>query len=250
MNAEEYARMHQFEDWYWWFVARRRSALQFAVDYRPEGRPLRFLDAGCGTGALMERLSRSGQSEVYGIDVAREALAFSLTRGQERLAQASLTALPFAGDCFDVVTALDVVEHVEEDVKALGEIRRVLRPGGVLLMSVPAYPFLWSSHDTALHHKRRYTGATLTPRLEAAGLTVVKMTYLLAFLFPAIALYRLADRLRGGRRRQPRAHLVSSPRVVNRLLIGLQEAELSVARHVDLPFGVSLFAVARKEVNR
>jgi SAM-dependent methyltransferase len=254
MNPEEYARMHAFEDWYWWFVARRQVALTFARDYRPDGgrdgaswrQPLRVLDAGCGTGALLERLSQDPEEEVYGVDFSREALAFSHQRGQSRLVQGDLTALPFASDCFDMVTALDVVEHVERDVDALREICRVLRPGGVLLMSVPAYPFLWSSHDTALHHKRRYSAGMLAPRLAQAGLAIVKTTYLLAFLFPAIALFRVVDRLRRHERR-PRAHLVSIPPAINRLLIGLQEAELSVARRLSLPFGVSLFCVARKE---
>jgi 2-polyprenyl-3-methyl-5-hydroxy-6-metoxy-1,4-benzoquinol methylase len=245
MNPDEYARMHQFEDWYWWFVARRRAALQFVHDFRPRGRPLRVLDAGCGTGALMTRLAEEAGAEVYGLDLAREALAFTRSRGQPRLVQADLTALPFADDSFDVVTALDVVEHVERDEAALREIRRVLRPEGVLLMSVPAYPFLWSSHDAALHHKRRYTAGSLAPRIKAAGLAAVKMTYLLAFLFPLIALFRLVDRLRA-HRSAPHAHLVPVPRLLNRLLIGLQGAELSLARRLSLPFGVSLFCVARK----
>jgi SAM-dependent methyltransferase len=245
MNPEEYARMHAFEDWYWWFVARRQVALTFARDYRPDGAPLRVLDAGCGTGALLERLSQDPEEEVYGVDFSRDALAFSRQRGQSRLVQGDLTALPFASDSFDLVTALDVVEHVERDVDALREICRVLRPGGVLLVSVPAYPFLWSSHDTALHHKRRYSAGILGPRLKQAGLSIVKMTYLLAFLFPAIALFRVADRLRR-RERRPRAHLVSIPPAINRLLIGLQEAELTVARRMSLPFGVTLFCVARK----
>jgi SAM-dependent methyltransferase len=267
MNPEEYARMHQFEDWYWWFVARRRSALQFVADYglrRPtnDDRPttndqrpttndqapcikLRILDAGCGTGALLDGLNRIPGALVFGADIAREALAFSAGRGHRRLAQTDLTALPFADNSFEIVTALDVVEHVEDDVGALREIARVLRPGGVLLMSVPAYRFLWSSHDVALHHKRRYTTHSMEPRLRKAGLTPVKLTYLLAFLFPAIALYRLADRLRQPRG-EPKAHLVAIPSVINRFLIALQEAELSLARRINLPFGVTLFCVARK----
>jgi 2-polyprenyl-3-methyl-5-hydroxy-6-metoxy-1,4-benzoquinol methylase len=246
MNPEEYARMHQFEDWYWWFVARREAALRFARDFWPRDRPARVLDAGCGTGALMSRLSKEGSSaRIYGMDLAWDALAFSRGRGQRGLVQADLTALPFDTDSFDIVTALDVVEHVEEDRAALAEICRVLRPGGALVMSVPAYPFLWSSHDAALHHKRRYTAGMLAPRIQAAGLTVAKMTYLLAFLFPVVALFRLADRLRPGKR-PARAHLVPVPAVVNRLLIGLQSAELSLARRLALPFGVTLFCVARK----
>jgi SAM-dependent methyltransferase len=248
MNPEEYARMHQFEDWYWWFVARREAALQFARDHRPCDGPARVLDAGCGTGALLSRLGKERNTTVYGIDLAREALAFSRGRGRRGLVQADLTALPFRSDSFDIVTALDVVEHVADDVAALAEIRRVLRPGGVLVMSVPAYPFLWSSHDEALHHRRRYTAGSLAPRLKAAGLATARLTYLLSFLFPVIALFRLADRLRP-RVRPARAHLVPVPTAVNRLLIALQRAELFLARRLTLPFGVSLFCVASKPVS-
>lgn len=246
MNPDEYARMHQFEDWYWWFVARRQAALRFARDFRPAGQSLRVLDAGCGTGGLMARLAQEPGAEVYGLDLSRDALAFTRGRGQPRLVQGDVTALPFADDSFDLVTALDVVEHVEQDEQALAEIRRVLRPGGVLLMSVPAYPFLWSSHDAALHHRRRYTASGLLRRLRAAELTAAKLTYLLTFLFPLIALVRLADRFR--RRRPPRTHLVPLPALINRLLIALQEVELSLARRLSLPFGVSLFCVAQKAV--
>jgi len=196
MNPEEYARMHQFEDWYWWFVARREAALQFVRDFRPGDGPVRILDAGCGTGALLECLARERGTNVYGADLAVEALAFSRGRGRRGLVQADLIALPFRADTFDIVTALDVVEHVEADTAALAEIRRVLKPGGILVMSVPAYAFLWSSHDEALHHKRRYTAGMLAPRLKDAGLVTTRMTYLLSVLFPAIALFRLADRLR------------------------------------------------------
>jgi SAM-dependent methyltransferase len=245
MNPEEYARMHQFEDWYWWFVARREAALEFAREFRPEKGPLRILDAGCGTGALMSLLSAQGNAQVFGMDLVWDALAFSRGRGVRGLVQGDLTALPFRTASFDVVTALDVVEHVEQDVTALTEIGRVLRPGGVLVMSVPAYAFLWSSHDTALHHKRRYTAGMLAPRLKAAGLSTAKMTYLLALLLPVIALFRLVDRLRPGER-PARAHLVPVPPVLNRLLIRLQRAELSLARRFGLPFGVSLFCVAQK----
>jgi ubiquinone/menaquinone biosynthesis C-methylase UbiE len=245
MNTEEYARLHAFEDWYWWFVARRRAALQFAQDYGPHAVPIRVLDAGCGTGSLMEHWRRSPGVEVTGIDLSQEALAYSRLRGQTRLIQGDLTALPFATGTFDVVTALEVVEHVERDDAALAELCRVLKPGGTLLLSVPAYRFLWSSHDVALHHKRRYTAHRIQSSLARAGFVTAKTTYLLAFLFLPIAALRLFDRLLH-RSQQAKAHLMAIPRSLNRLLIGLHNLELALARHINLPFGVSLFCVARK----
>jgi ubiquinone/menaquinone biosynthesis C-methylase UbiE len=245
MKSEEYARLHAFEDWYWWFVARRQAALQFAHDFGPPPGPIRVLDAGCGTGSLMDRLRERSDVEVTGIDVAPEALAFSRKRGQDRLIQGDLTALPFATASFDLVTALEVVEHVESDETALAELCRVLKPGGTLLLSVPAYRFLWSSHDVALHHKRRYTAHRIQASLTRAGLDSAKVTYLLSFLFVPVALVRLFDKL-VRRSSQARAHLSPIPPLLNRFLIALQNIELALARHVNLPFGISLFCVARK----
>jgi SAM-dependent methyltransferase len=245
MKSEEYARLNAFEDWYWWFVARRQAALQFAQDYGPPPGPIRILDAGCGTGSLMDQLRDRSEVEVTGIDVAPEALTFSRERGQSQLVQGDLTALPFATARFDLILALEVVEHVEKDEIALAELCRVLKPGGTLLLSVPAYRFLWSSHDVALHHKRRYTAQCIHTSLTKAGLDSTKVTYLLSFLFIPVALVRLFDRLT--RRSAPaRAHLVPVPPLLNRFLIYVQNIELALARHVNLPFGVSLFCVARK----
>jgi SAM-dependent methyltransferase len=245
MKTEEYARLHAFEDWYWWFVARRRAALQFARDFGPPPGPIRVLDAGCGTGSLMEQWGHFPDVEVTGIDLSPEALEFSHRRGQDRLVQGDLTTLPFASGTFDLVTALEVVEHVESDEAALAELCRVLKPGGTLLLSVPAYRFLWSSHDVALHHKRRYTAHRIVASLARAGLDSTKVTYLLSFLFVPIALWRLVDRLLH-RTEQAHAHLAPVPPGVNRLLIHLQNLELALARRINLPFGVSLFCVARK----
>jgi SAM-dependent methyltransferase len=245
MNTEEYARLHALEDWYWWFVARRRAALQFARDFGPRDGPIRALDAGCGTGSLMEHWRRWPEVEVTGMDLSPEALAYSRERGGTRLIQGDLIALPFATGTFDLIAALEVVEHVEKDEAALAELCRVLKPGGTLLLSVPAYRFLWSSHDVALHHKRRYTAHRIEARLTGAGFVTAKVTYLITFIFIPIAVLRLFDRLLR-RSEQARAHLMAIPRGVNRLLIDLHNLELALARRVNLPFGVSLFCVARK----
>src|SRR5947208_349797 len=141
--------MRALEDWYWWFVARRSAALRFLADYLPRETPVRILDAGCGTGALLEALRHDPGRESVGLDFAEAALQFCRQRGYDRLVRGDLEALPFADARFDAVTALDVLEHVPDDHAAAREIARVLRPGGVLVASVPAYRFLWSSHDVA-----------------------------------------------------------------------------------------------------
>jgi len=236
--------MHALEDWYWWFVARRAAAARFLQDYAPPERPLRILDAGCGTGAMLDLYGRWPDTEVTGIDLSPEALRFSRERGHSRLVGADLTRLPFRSGTFDVVSALDVIEHVADDQAAVREINRVLRPGGILVASVPAYQFLWGPHDEALHHHRRYHAKQFQKLLHAEGLRVAKQTHLLTALFPLAAAVRLATR--GRKHQSHEAGLPKVPAFINRALIGFQAAELAVARRASLPFGLSLLAVARK----
>jgi SAM-dependent methyltransferase len=246
MNPAEYARMHAMEDWYWWFVARRAAAARFLRDYAPPERPLRILDAGCGTGGLLDLFRQWPDVEAVGLDFSPQALQFSRQRGHRRLVGADLMLLPFRSGTFDAVTALDVIEHVPDDARAVSEISRVLRPGGILVASVPAYQFLWGPHDEALHHFRRYHGSQFRDLVHRSGLRVEKQTHLLAALLPLAAALRLA-----ARSRQPGsagAGLPPVPRFVNRSLIGFQAAELALARRVSLPFGLSVLAVARKPV--
>ena len=242
MNPAEYERMYRLEDWYWWFVARRTAAVQFLKDHAPEERPLRILDAGCGTGGLLDVLATWPEVEVTGIDFADQALSFCRQRGHRRLAGSDLTMLPFRSDTFDVVTALDVLEHVANDARALEEIFRVLRPGGILIASVPAYQFLWGPHDEALHHFRRYSAPEFAKVVERCGLRVERETYLLSALFPVAAVMRLASK----RRAHGSAGLPQVGAFLNRTLLGIQNAELAVARKVSLPFGLTVLAVARK----
>jgi ubiquinone/menaquinone biosynthesis C-methylase UbiE len=242
--------MREFEDHYWWFVARRHAAVAFARDYWPiltSSNP-RALDAGCGTGAMLAEMEHTLKAEAHGTDLSWQALHFTADRGNRRLTQADLRALPYADDTFDVVTALDVLEHIEDDAAAAREILRVLRPGGALIASVPAYRALWSSHDVALHHHRRYSAHGLRRLLRSAGFQLPRITFLMTALFPAVALYRLLERIRRRPDAAPEAHVVPVPGMVNKLLLALLAVELAVARRVSLPFGVSLLAVGRKPV--
>jgi SAM-dependent methyltransferase len=247
MNPAEYARMHALEDWYWWFVARRAAAARFLKDHAPPERPLRILDAGCGTGGMLDLYRGWPDVEATGVDLAPEALSFSSGRGHRRLAGADLMLLPFRTGAFDAVTALDVIEHVPDDARAVSEIARVLRPGGILVATVPAYQFLWGPHDEALHHQRRYHGDQFRELIHGSGLRVERQTYLLAALFPLVAAQRLATR----RRDTPKdagAALPLFPPAINRALIGFQAMELALARRASLPFGLSVLVVARKPV--
>ena len=251
MKHEEYERMYRFEDTYWWFVARRHLiASQLDVFY-PRAGNLRLLDIGCGTGAMLDMLAPFGQ--VVGADFAPQALAFCRARGEEQgrrypLTRADVRRLPFAADSFDAVTAMDVIEHIDDDKAASAEILRVLKPGGRLFVTVPAYQFLWSEHDEALHHYRRYTAPHLKDVFQRVGFGVPKVSYTVTSLLPPIAAYRLIARglPRPRENGEKKADLVSvSPRV-NAALQALCDWETRLTRRINLPFGVTVVCVAEK----
>jgi len=232
--------MFHHEGGYWWFVARRRLAQALLQAYLPEVSG-RILDAGCGTGALLSELQASGFA--VGVDVSLEALCLTRQRGALPVAQARLEALPFASETFQVAFALDVLEHLPDERPALRELYRVLQTGGYLIVSVPAYSWLWSKHDVALAHYRRYTARMLRTHLCKAGFQVRMLSPSVGLLLPIIALARWLDRLRPG---APAATVVPLPRWLNRALIRLQDCETRWLLRHRLPFGVSLVAVAQR----
>ncbi len=200
MRPSELAKMFELEDTYWWFVARRELVfLLLRHRFRPpvDRRPV-LLDIGCGTGATLGGLAAFG--DVTGVDFSLDALRFCRQRGQRTLVRARGEVLPFAEGAADVITALDLLEHIPDDAAAAKEFARVLRPGGLLIITVPACPMLWSEHDEALDHLRRYRGPELRRLLEQAGLTLERFSPCITFLLLPIAVLRILQRLRPRRR--------------------------------------------------
>ncbi len=236
------------EDVHWWFVGRRRILLQVLDRYVGEGSPnRRILDVGCGTGTMLSYLAAYGKAQ--GVDIDEEAIGYCRERGLTDVRLGAAETLPFEDGSFDLVTALDVVEHLDEDVAALREIRRVLRPGGMLLLTVPAHPFLWGDQDEVNLHKRRYVAPQVRERLTGTGFKVLRVTYINAFMFPPIAAVRMLRRLE--HRLRPRTTAQSdfrypAPRPVNFVLGWIFGVEAPIVRRVDIPFGVSILAVAQK----
>jgi SAM-dependent methyltransferase len=244
--------MFELEDSYWWFVARRmmvRDLLAHRLREKradlPRASPrLRILDVGCGTGAMLGVLSSLGQ--VTGIDSSREALRYCQRRGHRHLVLAQAQGLPIPRGAADVITALDLLEHIADDGAAAAEFARALRPGGLLVITVPALPWLWSEHDEALDHLRRYRAARLRGILEGAGFQIERLSPLICSLLFPIAALRLVQRLLPRRNPRPETAFIVPPRPVNWLLTALLWLENRWALRWNLPIGVSLMAVARR----
>ena len=244
MRPAELAKMFELEDTYWWFVARRELVRELLLRYRPASDGISVLDVGCGTGATLKAVDDVGTA--LGIDRSPEALRFCQTRGISRLAQGAAEELPVASGSVDVVLALDLLEHIRDDAAAARELARVLRPGGVLVVTVPAGPELWSEHDEALDHLRRYRAKRLRRILVDAGFDVQKLSSAITALLLPIAALRLAQRILPRKKGAPETAFIIPPRPVNWVLTEILRLERLWLRRFSLPVGVSLVAVARK----
>jgi SAM-dependent methyltransferase len=243
MQPHTYPIMHRVEGSHWWFVGRRRILASFVRKIvkdlnRPEPR---ILDIGCGTGANLEMLSEFGKPE--GVDVSAEALAFCQARGLQNVRQGEAERLPYEDNSFELVTGLDVVEHLDNDVAGLQEMRRVLRPDGRALLFVPAFMFLWGVQDDISNHRRRYTLDSLKTVVRQAGLEVELATYANITFFVPILLGRLLMRVTGFR---PASENNISVGFLNGVLGSIFGAEATLLRHIKFPFGVSIICVARR----
>lgn len=238
--------MFRAETEHFWFVGTRGvilSLLAQALGDRVEH--ARLLDLGCGTGYTLSRLPRGMRA--VGLDYSGHALTLADQRAPGvQLVRGSAYQLPFADRSFDAVLALDVLEHLDDDQRAAREIARVLAPGGVAVVAVPAVRWLWSDHDVALEHRRRYRLAELELVLEQAGLTIAHSSYYNTLLFPLVAARRLSARLFPSPPRSPESDLVLPPAPINRSLGAILGFERFFVPRVKLPFGVSCFAVVRK----
>ena len=228
------------EDRHWWYRGRRRIVLD-VVESLPLSQPPRILDAGCGSGRNLMELARFGSA--VGLEPSERGAEVARARGVGEVAQAGIDAMPFDDASFDLITCLDVLEHIEDDRRALVELRRVVRPTGLLLITVPAYPRLWSSHDELNRHCRRYTRRELVGRAVDAGWRPVRTTHFNALLLPVAAAWRLAERLRPSPP-APTSELVRTPTSLNWLLEQPLRAEAALLRSGRrIPAGLSLVGI-------
>lgn len=242
MQPHTYDILAREEERHWWFQGRRRilTPVVAAVAARHDG-PLRILDVGCGTGGNAEMLSSFGA--VAGVDMSETAVAYCRARGLVRVQRARAEQLPFADESFDLVTALDVVEHLDDDHAGLREMHRVLRCGGALLVFAPAFMWLWGVQDDVSQHRIRYTRPQLVERLRRAGYEVERATYANLTFFAPILAGRTLMRLAGV---TPASENHIGVPWLNGVFGRLLGAERFWLAHANLPLGVSVLCLARK----
>ncbi|MDU0370684.1 class I SAM-dependent methyltransferase [Hymenobacter endophyticus] len=248
MQVQYEALYHQLEENHWWFRGRRAGVFD-QLQQMNLPKTAAILEIGCSGGPLQQQLRAIGFHNLTGIDISEAAIALAHQRRIPNVSVMDGARLEFADNSFDVVVASDVLEHIEDEQRALREWRRVLKPGGQLLVYVPAFPQLWSQHDVVNRHFRRYTAASLGQALTAAALQVQRKSYWNFALFFPTFLVRQAQRLRGPVRPEAESgtgDLLALPAPVNTSLIWLLRAENCLLRHLNLPVGVSVFALARK----
>jgi len=247
MNREEYAIMFAVEDRHWWYTGLRAMLDGAWRRHLLTQNPL-VLDAGCGTGATLQWISERSERAPAGIDLSADALSFCRKRGIRLIARASMMALPFSEAAFDAVISLDVLYHrdVPDRVRALEACISALKPGGLLILNLPAYGWLYSSHDEAVHTAHRFTRRECVRMLEATGFEIVCITYWNTLLFPAIAMARLWRKVCPSAESDLRLPSAVSGRFFGTVL----RIERFLIQLFPMPFGLSIFAVARRPTSR
>ena len=248
MNLKEYEYMEKFEKTYWWHQGRLNllrvwlEKLNIGLKTRPN-----IFELGCGTGEVTSFLNKYGRTK--SIDVSPEAVKYCKEKGLKNVFLQDVVEYDVKKEAnkYDYAFALDVLEHIQDDTAAMKNTYDVLKPGGYFIVTVPAYKFLWSHHDEALHHKRRYHSLEISQKLKDTGFEIRKISHFVFFLFFPVVLIKVIGANLFGRTAYPKnSSYVAVPDKVNKLFIFLLKVEAILTKFVSLPLGTTIFVVARK----
>lgn len=244
MELLEYKKMHKIENNHWWFSAKRQY-INIVLKKRFKNRSgLKILDMGCGTGAVIEYLRLKNQ-QVIGIDANSVAVDYCRQKSLP-VEKSEAHKTKFSDGVFDVILALDLLEHLENPEEAIKEMGRILKQGGLLIATVPAHQFLWSYHDVSLHHKKRYNKESLID-LFKVNFFIELISWIHALILPPVIIIRLRNKLMG---LDSSSDVKQNGKIVNLIMKFLYVFELGFFNIFNyLPFGLSLIIVARKENN-
>jgi 2-polyprenyl-3-methyl-5-hydroxy-6-metoxy-1,4-benzoquinol methylase len=247
MNKNEYKKMAELEKEYWWHQGRLYLIDELINKHHPNKTNRKILEVGCGTGETTRHLKKHG--EVIGIDVSDEAIKYGKQNGIEDIYSSDIVNIQnnknLKDKKFDLIFALDVLEHIQEDKTAMKNIYGMLNTDGLFITTVPAHKFLWSEHDESLHHKRRYHMYEITKKLEDSNFTISDKSYFIFFLFPIVFAYRLWGNITG-KSAYPKTSYVILPKTLNNLFINLLKIEAKMIKYFRLPIGVTIVVVAKK----
>lgn len=245
LKSEEYSYMYAVENSHWWFVSRRRLMVELIKSFNMKNPEI--LDVGCGTGGNLKALD--GVGSTCGTDISPRALEFCRMNGFGNVMESGIEEIPLKDGIFDIIVCLDVLEHLDNPLTGLGELRRVLKDDGRIIVTVPAFTSLWGQHDIALGHLRRYRRRTLTRILEESDFQVLKMSYLYFLSFFVVAPVRLLRSLFTSGHNAKSDTTSLPPKPLNMLLTGIFTLEARFSSRIGLPIGTTICAVVRKQAS-
>lgn len=242
MKRYLYEDLYNLEEKHWWHVSKRTIVQNLIENYNNIEKP-KILDIGCGTGKNIEELSKYG--EVWGLDKSLEAIKFCKKRGLKNLKLGNAEKTKFKSGSFDIITLLDVLEHTDDN-QTLQEMNRLLKKNGLLIITVPAFYWLWSQWDRILHHKRRYNSKNLIAILQKNKFKIIKITYLYSFLVPpALTIRKIKEKIFN--KKQYPSDFQLSNIILNKILGFLASIEFKLTQKLFIPVGTTLLVVARNE---
>ena len=243
MNPEAYLEMDEVESKHWWFTG-RRCIISSIISAMQLPKKSRILEVGCGTGGNLKMLSKFGELSSFERNSEALKMAISKTNNQYSILSGWCPDnIPFQNQQFDLICVFDVLEHIDEDIQTLVNLKSLLAKDGQILITVPAYKWLFGPHDKFLHHKRRYSSRELRKKSEAAGLTPIKISYFNTLLFPIAILVRLLDRIWGSTNGV--GTKVPNP-FLGACLHNIFTIEKHLLKYCNIPFGVSLMSILKK----